>query len=112
MTSVADRGIQVPRARSCPGRTALTSTGSGGRMTRFTRNRFSQAVRHSTKMVGTMAALVAAGLFVASCDVHKISGAGSLMTLSISPNPQTVVVNGTQQFTATGVDESGAIVAI
>src|ERR1051325_3060841 len=81
-------------------------------MTRFMRNRFSQAVAHSKKLVVTMAALVAAGLFVASCGVHKISSAGSLVRLTISPNPQTLAITGTQQFTATGVDESGALVAI
>src|SRR5690348_4453615 len=77
-------------------------------MNRFITNRVTRAFAHGA-MVATVAA---AALLVASCDVHKISSAGSLATLSISPNPQTITVNGTQQFTATGLDESGAIVAI
>src|SRR3954452_12457557 len=81
-------------------------------MNRVIRKHVSQVVTRGTRMVRAMVALATAGLLVASCDVHKISSPGTLTTLSISPNPQTVVVNGTQQFTATGVDESGAIVAI
>src|SRR4051812_21323523 len=91
---------------------ATTCIRSGGRMTRFTKSRFSRALAHKAQMVGTMATLVVATLFVASCDVHKISDPGTVATLSISPNPQTITVNGTQQFTATGFDQSGAIVAI
>ena len=56
------------------------------------------------------AALLA--LSTVSCDVHKISGAGDLSTLSVSPNPTTLAINGTRQFTATGADFSGASVTV
>ena len=59
-----------------------------------------------------VASVAFAGVFAASCDVHGISEPGTLSTLSISPNPQTIVVNGTQQFTAVGRDFSGAPVAV
>jgi hypothetical protein len=54
-----------------------------------------------------LTALVAAG-----CDVHGVSEPGTLASLSISPNPQTLAVNGTQQFTVVGRDFSGAVVTV
>ena len=81
-------------------------------MKRVTTNRFGRAVAHGRQTIRAMVALGMAAMLVSSCDVHRISSAGSLATLSISPNPQTITVNGTQQYTATGLDESGAVVAI
>ena len=43
-----------------------------------------------------------------ACDVHGISSPGTLTTLTVSPNPQTIAAAATQQFTATGTDYSGA----
>ena len=40
------------------------------------------------------------------------SSVGSLASLSISPNPQTLAINGVQQFVASGKDNSGASVAV
>ncbi|MFI5257473.1 MAG: hypothetical protein ACHQRK_09455, partial [Gemmatimonadales bacterium] len=57
-------------------------------------------------------ALAAAGLLTTSCDVHGVSEPGSLSSLSIAPNPQTLPVGGTQQFSATGQDASGASMAV
>src|SRR5687767_13924470 len=57
--------------------------------------------------ITAFAAVVAAG-----CDVHGVSEPGTLASLSISPNPQTIAVNGTQQFTVIGRDFSGAIVEV
>lgn len=56
-------------------------------------------------------ALAAAGLFSLACDVHGPSEPGGLATMTVSPNPQTLAVGGTQQFVATGTDFSGANVA-
>ncbi len=60
-----------------------------------------------------MKALAAAAtLFVvASCDIHTVSGPGSLATLTVSPNP-TLAVGATQQFTASGVDALGSPVTL
>ena len=53
-----------------------------------------------------------AGLFTAGCDVHGISSPGTLSSIVVSPNPQTLAANGTQQFSAVGKDFSGATVAL
>lgn len=39
-------------------------------------------------------------------------GAGALATITVSANPSTLSINGTQQYTAVGRDASGTIVAI
>jgi len=57
-------------------------------------------------------AVLLAGVLTSACDVHGASGPGDLATLVVAPNPQTLVVNGTQQFTATGRDFSGAAVGV
>ena len=57
-------------------------------------------------------AVAFAGLFAAGCDVHGISEPGTLSTLTVSPNPQTLSVKGTQQFSAVGKDFSGAVVSV
>ncbi len=41
-----------------------------------------------------------------------IVGSGLLARILVSPNPDTLCINGTQQFTAVGMDASGNIVAI
>jgi hypothetical protein len=64
----------------------------------------------------TRALLVAGlGLIAAttqSCDVHGISNAGTLSAIVVSPNPQSLQVSASQQFTAVGSDFSGASVPI
>jgi hypothetical protein len=55
---------------------------------------------------------VLAALSAAACDVHGISEPGTLRTLTISPDPQSLAVNGTQQFTAVAVDAAGATVSV
>lgn len=57
-------------------------------------------------------AVMAASLFAVACDVHGISDAGTLVSLAISPNPQTLPAGGTQQFTLTGSDFAGASVSV
>jgi hypothetical protein len=55
--------------------------------------------------------MASAGLFGTACDVHGVSQPGSLSALSVSPNPQSLRANGTQQFVATGSDFDGRAVA-
>jgi ice-binding like protein len=44
--------------------------------------------------------------------VTVIGSPGPLATITVSPNPATIVINGTQQFVATGRDANGNVVAI
>jgi hypothetical protein len=55
-----------------------------------------------------VAAVALAGLFAVGCDVHGVSDPGSLSAIVVSPNPQSLGVHATQQFTAVGTDFSGA----
>jgi hypothetical protein len=61
------------------------------------------------RMIGAVAL---AGMFTAACDVHGISDPGSLTSLTISPNPVTLAVGATQQFTLVGKDFDGRVVAV
>jgi hypothetical protein len=56
-------------------------------------------------------AVAAIGVIMLGCDVHRISDPGSISSMTVSPNPQSLVVGGTQQFVAVGTDFSGAPVA-
>jgi hypothetical protein len=67
-------------------------------------------MRNRTGRAVLGAALLA--LSTVSCDVHGVSDAGDLSTLSVSPDPTTLAINGTRQFTAAGADFSGASVAV
>ncbi len=81
-------------------------------MMRSPMSRVVHALAQHARMARIIAAVAVAGLFVASCDVHGVSSPGSLSALVITPNPQVLAVNGTQQFTALGTDFSGANVSI
>ncbi len=63
-------------------------------------------------MISVIAAMTIAGVFTASCDVHGVSAPGVLSAITISPNPQLMSINGTQQFAAVGTDQSGGTVVI
>src|SRR6476661_9915451 len=54
-----------------------------------------------------IAAVAVASLVAASCDVHGISGPGTMKSIVVSPNPQILQINGVQQFIATGTDFEG-----
>ena len=58
-----------------------------------------------------LVALAAAGLFTAACDVHSTTGPGTLVSMTVTPNV-TLAINGTQQFTAAGVDGNGDVVVL
>ncbi|HWG34102.1 MAG TPA: ice-binding family protein [Gemmatimonadaceae bacterium] len=66
----------------------------------------------SARIARIVAAIGFAGLFATACDVHGISNPGTLSAISVTPNPQTLAVGSTQQFTAVGRDFSGAKIAI
>ncbi len=71
-----------------------------------------RALAQRGSMIPVIAAMAIAGLFTASCDVHGVSDPGTLSAITISPDPQSMLTNGTQQFTAVGTDQSGATVVI
>jgi len=63
--------------------------------------------RHSRSMAAVAFAALCA-LSAVGCDVHGVSEPGTLSAIVVSPNPHTMAVNATQQFTAVGTDFSGA----
>ncbi len=81
-------------------------------MRSFMNSRIIKALAPYARAPRIFVAVALAGLSTASCDVHGISGPGSLSSIVVSPNPTTLAINGTQQFTAVGKDFSGAIVQI
>jgi hypothetical protein len=76
-------------------------------MKRSIDDRITGANRPRARMALVLATIALAGLSMAACDIHGISKAGSLVSFAISPNPQTLAINGTQQFTAVGSDADG-----
>ena len=60
------------------------------------------------RLTGALAIVACAALSMSACDVHGVSSPGSLATLSVTPNPQVLAVNATQQFTAIGTDFAGS----
>jgi ice-binding like protein len=66
----------------------------------------------SARIARLVLALGAAAVASTACDVHGISNPGTISTISISPNPQTLAANATQQFTVVASDFSGAQVAV
>lgn len=81
-------------------------------MKRFITSRLVRALAPPARLARVVAAVAVAGLFMAACDVHGVSAPGSLSSITITPNPQILAVNGTQQFTALGADFSAATVAL
>jgi len=76
------------------------------------RKYLSQARGSRARIARVVVALAFAITYTAACDVHGLSEPGTLSTLSISPDPKTLQINGTQQFTAIGKDASGANVPV
>ncbi|MEO8451937.1 MAG: ice-binding family protein [Gemmatimonadota bacterium] len=52
------------------------------------------------------------GTITAFATVTVVGAAGPLASIIIAPNPATMLVNATQQFTATGLDANGVVVPI
>ena len=55
---------------------------------------------------------ITSGSVTAFASVTVVAAPGVLSTIMVTPNPATVTSGGTQQFTATGQDASGAPIAI
>ncbi len=55
--------------------------------------------------------LLCAALVAGAWGCHKSSEPCPAVTLTVTPNPATMVVNGSQQFTATGRDYKGNVVS-
>jgi hypothetical protein len=81
-------------------------------MNSITKGAIMRTLARRAAITRVLAAVAVAGTFMAACDVHGTSEPGSLSAISISPNPKTLAINGTQQFLATGIDYSGANVSI
>lgn len=64
----------------------------------------------STRAIRVLVAIAAAGISATACDVHGVSEPGAVSSLSITPNPATLAVGATQQFTLVARDFSGAVV--
>src|SRR5258705_710386 len=79
-------------------------------MTSLTKSHIPRALGTRARVARVVAAVALAGAFTAACDVHGVSEPGTLSTLTISPDPQSMAISGTQQFTAVARDFSGAIV--
>ena len=56
--------------------------------------------------------ITAAGVGAVGCDVHGVSGPGSLTTLAVTPKTVTLAIGATQQFAAQGFDFEGREVGI
>lgn len=80
-------------------------------MNRFTHGRVTRLPAPPAPTVRLVAALALA-IVSAACDVHGVSDPGTVRSLTISPDPQSVAVNGTQQFSAVAMDASGATVSV
>ena len=76
------------------------------------KSRIVRALAPRARITWMMMAVALGGAFTSSCDVHGISDPGSLVNLVVSPNPTTLPVGGTRQFTVVGTDFSGAVVKV
>jgi hypothetical protein len=69
-----------------------------------------RAFARQARLAGILVTVALAGLYTAACDVHGPSDPGDLSAIVVTPNPQILAINGTQQFTAVGTDYDGAVV--
>jgi hypothetical protein len=81
-------------------------------MNGLSRHFTTRVVSSRARITRVMFALATAGLFTSACERKGPIEPGTLESISISPNPQTLAINGTQQFTAVGIDFGGDNVAI
>lgn len=68
-------------------------------------------MRTSPRIASTIC-LAACVIFTSACDVHGASDPGALSTLVVSPSIQSMPINATQQFSATGRDFAGVTVTM
>ena len=81
-------------------------------MNSFTSTRIGRALGPPARRARALLAVALVGLGSASCDVHGVSEAGSLSSLDVNPDPTTLVIGTTRQFTATGADFAGVAVDV
>ena len=77
--------------------------------------RHHRAVRGPARRAGfarIVAAAILASTLLTACDVHGISAPGTIATLTVTPNPKTLAIGGTQQFTAVATDADGRVVDV
>jgi hypothetical protein len=79
-------------------------------MTNVLNRRIRRRLAPSTRAIRMLVAVATAGLVATACDVHGVSEPGAVTSLSITPNPVTLAVGATQQFTLVAKDFSGAVV--
>lgn len=80
-------------------------------MKRITQNRVVRALSPTRLSARVLMAVAMAGVLSTGCDVHGISGPGTLVSIGVTPNA-TLVTGGTQQMTAVGYDAEGRTVRI
>ena len=73
------------------------------------RRRVTRVLTQHARIARVLLAVGATALFAAACDVHHIYEPGAPNTLVITPNPQTLAVGATQQFTAIAKDYAGVV---
>ncbi|CAN5906586.1 hypothetical protein BH11GEM1_BH11GEM1_06280 [soil metagenome] len=81
-------------------------------MNSLMRRRVTRVLTQHARIARVLLAVGATALFAAACDVHGVSAPGTLATLVITPNPQTLAVGATQQFTAVGKDFAGVPIPV
>ena len=81
-------------------------------MNSLMRRRVTRVLTQHARIARVLLAVGATAMFAAACDVHGVSAPGTLATLVITPNPQTLAVTGTQQFTAVGKDFAGVTISV
>ena len=81
-------------------------------MSAMSGGRLAMTAQRRRRLTGAMAVMACAAFSMSACDVHGVSAPGGLASLAVTPNPQTLAVNATQQFTATGVDAAGSPITV
>ena len=81
-------------------------------MKSITYSRSLQWLTRRPRIARVIVGVALAGAFTVACDVHGITGPGSLATLAVTPTTTTLPIGGTQQFAATGTDAAGVAVSV
>ncbi len=76
-------------------------------MTGYLSNHVARVLGQRIRATFLFASLALGGALTTSCDVHKASDPGTIASLTVSPNPSSMAINGTQQFVAKGTDFDG-----
>ncbi|MDQ2667035.1 MAG: ice-binding family protein [Gemmatimonadota bacterium] len=93
------------------GRVAFTCIVGRRVMRNSSGSRLTLATQLRRRLSGVLAVVACAAVSMSACDVHGVSAPGSIASLSVTPNPQTLAVGATQQFTAVGLDAAGVPIA-